>query len=108
MTNIKEFVKGNFLSLKDLKELQEKTAIILEEGELNPENPWGNESLEIPIKLSNGQERIYSPNKTSARILSESWGEETKSWINKKLKFDIVKQNVKGELKDVVYASPIN
>jgi 4-hydroxy-3-methylbut-2-enyl diphosphate reductase IspH len=36
-----------------------------------------------------------------------AWGDESKKWVDKKVKVELVKQNVRGELKVVVYGHPM-
>jgi len=104
MVDVSGYATGNFLRPEDIKALKDKTAIIMQEGILNEDTPFGKEQLEIPIKLSNGEEKIYGVNKTSAKNIAETYGDNTKDWINKKIRFEVLRQNVRGQMKDVVYA----
>jgi len=61
------------------------------------------EKLVVPIKLSNGKVRDWIPNKTSIRKLVELHGDNTDDWIGKKAEFEIIKQNVRGDMKDVIF-----
>jgi hypothetical protein len=62
--------------------------------------------VEIPVKLPNGQMKTWTPNKTSIRALAKVFGDDMDSWIGKKVQLTISKQNVRGEMKDVLYAQP--
>jgi len=61
------------------------------------------EKLVVPVKLSNEKVRDWIPNKTSIRKLFSFFGDNTDDWIGKKATFLITKQNVRGDMKDVVF-----
>ena len=103
MTNLKEYISGNFLSPEVLKELKTNKAVITGEPNINEDTPFGRDVLEMEVEVK-GQKFVYTMNRTSARKVSEDYGTEAKEWIGKTLHFDIVKMNVKGQLKDVMYA----
>ena len=107
MVNVSEYALGNFLRPDDIKKLSEPTAEIIEEGIINEDTPFGREILEIPVKLNDGKEKIYGATKTSCRNLVEKYGEDTANWKGKKIKFEVSRQNVAGQMKDVIYAYPI-
>lgn len=54
-----------------------------------------------------GAEKDLSINTTSKNALIRGWGEDTEKWIGKEAKIDLVKQNVGGTLKNVIYLEPI-
>jgi len=61
------------------------------------------QKLVVPIKLSNSKVREWIPNKTSIRKLVGLYDDNTDGWIGKKATFEIVKQNVRGEMKNVLF-----
>jgi len=61
------------------------------------------EKLVVPVKLSNAKVRDWIPNKTSIRSLTSLYGDNTDGWTGKGASFLITKQNVRGEMKDVVF-----
>jgi len=63
------------------------------------------EKLVVPVKLSNGKVRDWIPNKTSVRKLVELYGDNTDDWIGKKAKFEVTKQSVQGQMKDVLFVA---
>ena len=103
MTNLKEYISGNFLNPQTLKDLATNEAIITGEPVINEDTPFGRDVLEMEVEIK-GQKFVYTMNKTSARKVAEVLGEESKAWVGKKLLFEITKQNVKGQLKDVLYS----
>lgn len=64
------------------------------------------ESFVIDIKLLNGKELGYFMNKTSRLKFILEFGKDTTKWIGKKGIFEKIKQNVFGELKEVIYSEP--
>ena len=104
MAEIKDFLEGEFVTEKDVKD--DDTAIILDEPKINSDTPFGKDQLEATIELSDKRQKTYGMNRTSAMNLSGAWGSDTKAWVGKKIKFTKLKQNVKGTMKDVIYAKP--
>ncbi len=62
--------------------------------------------LEIEVKLPNGKKKLTTPNNTSRKNIVEVFGPETNEWVGKAAKIEIVKQNVRGTLRDVIYLTP--
>lgn len=54
------------------------------------------------IETGNG-EKLLSANQTTMNYLIDAFGGETDKWIGKKVKVWLVKSNVQGKMKDVVY-----
>lgn len=61
------------------------------------------EKLVLPIELSNGTEILYIPNNTSMKTLRKKYGDETSNWKDKSAEFELAKQNVRGEMKDIIF-----
>lgn len=59
--------------------------------------------LVVPIELSNKKVKDWIPNETSKKKLCVKYGPDTDKWIGKTEEFEPVKQNVRGEIKDVLY-----
>jgi len=76
----------------------EKTEIPTPNGEENKEG------FEIGIKLPNGESRKWTMNKTSQRAVAQKYGVLTDRWVGKKVKLFKADQNVRGEMKQVIYA----
>ena len=106
MVDISDYISGNYLSAKDVKELKEPIARFIDEGIINEDTPFKRPVFEITIELSNGVVKTYGMNKTSVKTISEAYGEDSKNWKGKLIKLELVKQNVRKELKEVVYAEP--
>jgi len=63
--------------------------------------------LIVPIKLSNGKVRDWIPNKTSIKKLVSMWDDDTDKWIGKVAKFKLSEQNVRGEMKDIIFIADV-
>jgi len=94
--------KGMFLSAEDV--IDGDTVTILDGGEY-VDGQWGRK-LELNVKLNGGETKKVSLNATSEENLLLKWGNESDNWANKVATVEKVKQNVKGELKDVLYFTP--
>ena len=104
MADIKDFLEGEYLSQEDVKDGD--VAVIIEEPKINTETPFGKDQLEANIELADKRQKTYGMNKTTAKGLAAAWGNDTKLWTGKKIKFTKLKQNVNGAMKDVIYAKP--
>jgi hypothetical protein len=70
------------------------------------DTPFGRPVFQITLKLPDGQVKIATINRTSRKELAKAYGDDTKSWIKRQARVTKVKQNVRGELKDVIYFHP--
>ncbi|MCK4478434.1 hypothetical protein KAU88_07920 [Candidatus Bathyarchaeota archaeon] len=57
----------------------------------------------MPVKLPDGKAKIWTPNKTTLKKLATVFGDDTDGWLGKRVKLSILKQNVRGEMRNVVY-----
>ena len=71
------------------------------------ESAFGRAYLEIPVKLSSGKTKIWTPNKTTLKRLARVFGDDTDTWDGKQVRITIAKQNVRGEMRDVLYGEPV-
>ncbi len=78
--------------------------IILDEGEYRklPQDP-SREVLTFRIKLPSGDEKKLSMNATSQKELIVAWGDDSKIWIGKRCRVEIVRQKVFTQMKDVIF-----
>lgn len=73
---------------------------ILDEGVWS-EGDFG-QRFNAQVRLPNGDEKTASFNNTSLRNLSEHYGKETSVWVLKDARINIVKQNVRGTMRNVI------
>jgi len=57
------------------------------------------------VETRNG-EKLLTFNQTSINYLIDGYGDNTDNWVGKRAKVWIIKANVGGKLKDVVYLTP--
>ena len=95
----KTFLGGKFAQVgEDIN--QGDILEILDEGRKVP-SQWGERDV-FKVLTLNG-DRILTFNSTSMNYLIEVFGDETKNWIGKKVKVWLIKSNVGGKIRDVVY-----
>ena len=70
------------------------------------ESTLGKAYLEIVVKLSNGNVKTYTPNKTTLKACAPVFGDDTDQWIGKKIVLHPQRQNVRGQQKMVIYGEP--
>ena len=76
-----------------------------EAGEIpTPEGKDNIPTFEINVKLPNGKVKKWTMNKTSQRAVGSVYGTNTETWINQPVIVYVSQQNVRGTLKDVIYA----
>jgi len=61
------------------------------------------EVLVCNVKTDEGDEFIWSPNMTSQKALRDSFGKDTKEWLDKRIMLKAVEQMVSGKMKLVIY-----
>jgi len=80
---------------------------IMDEGEYRtlPQNP-SKEVLTFLVEIPSGDEKMLTMNATSQTRCLQAWGKDSKKWVKKQCVVEIVKQNVMGKMKDVIYLTP--
>lgn len=99
-------IQDIYLTAAEISKLEDKSFTIMKPGtykEMKQNDGTETKKLVLPIKLSNGKIRDWIPNKTSLKKLIELYDDDTDKWLGKKATFEIVKQNVRGEMKDVIF-----
>ena len=99
-------IQDIYLTAAEIKKLDDKSFTIMKPGtykEMPQRNAEDVKKLVLPIKLSNGKVRDWIPNKTSLKKLIGLYDDDTDKWIGKKAEFEIIRQSVSGEMKDVIF-----
>ena len=60
--------------------------------------------FEVTVEFKNGQRRLWTMNKTSQRAVATAYGTNTDNWVGKQVTAFTTEQNVRGTMKDVIYA----
>jgi len=95
----KTFLGGKFARIRE--DINQGDILeILDEGRKVP-SQWGERAV-FKVLTLNG-DRILTFNSTSMNYLIDVFGNETKNWIGKKVKVWLIKSNVGGKMRDVVY-----
>jgi len=63
--------------------------------------------LRIPITCPEGQTKDITLNETSRKSLVQGYGKHTEDWVNKNALVSIVSKDVFGQIKKVIYLSPV-
>ena len=103
-------IQDLYLSAEEVKKLANKDFTVVKSGQYE-EMPivQGNtkSKLILPVKLSNGKVRDWIPNKTSIKFMVALWEDNTDAWLGKNAKFVLTNQNVRGEMKDVIFVESL-
>ena len=79
---------------------------ILNEGEYRLLPDKSREVLTFKVEIPNKETKSLSLNATSQTRLLTAWGDNSSEWIGKRCSVEVVKQNVKGQMKNVIYLCP--
>lgn len=69
--------------------------------------PSEEDRYELRLQLGDGVDYTWLINKTSLRALVTTFGNESDTWGGKKINLYSLSQNVAGEIKSVVYCTPV-
>lgn len=61
-------------------------------------------AFEIGVKLKDGDVYRWTMNMTSQRTMAAAYGKEAKNWIGKGVLWEVERQKVGKDMKDVIYA----
>jgi len=90
----------------------EAVIYFVDEGERGmipkPEGEKDIATFEITVKLPNTKNKIWTMNLTSQRAVAKAYGTDTSLWINRPVDVFVTTQNVRGTMKDVIYAKVPN
>ena len=94
-------IDSKFVQTLDLNDGDKLT--ILDEGEY-VDNKWGNKSLQVNVKLPNGEEKLITMNQTSQRLIMEKLKSDDRAeMVGKEFPVFKVKQMVQNKMVDVIY-----
>ena len=99
-------IEDIYLSADELLKLTDKKFTVVKAGQMQEMPQQGGEvvkKLVLPVKLSNEKIRNWIPNRTSLKVLVSKFSDDTDKWIGKAAEFEIAKQNVRGEMKDIIF-----
>ena len=99
--DIPEFLKPDDINdNEEVEIISEAEEVLIKNNDGTTTKKW-----QIEVKLPNGRIKVWTLNKTSAVTLTNKFGREMSNWIGKKIKITKVTQMVRGQQKDVLYAS---
>lgn len=99
--DLPEFLQGDDIGAEtEVKFVDAGKAGVIRQGEGKPDIT----TFEITVQLPSGEKKLWTMNKTSQRTLATAWGKNTDLWMNKVAKLFTVDQNVRGQMKKVIYA----
>lgn len=100
-----EFITAKYLTAKVAKEYNGKSFII-DSAFAETVGQGENEQDKLCIRLK-GIDKPLPLNQTNLTILTGAYGDDTDSWVNKKITLRIVKVKFNGELVDGLQVEPV-
>lgn len=96
----KKTAEGRFAKLGE--DFKDNDILLITGDSIEQEGEFGTQVL-FPVKTIKGDEKNLSFNATSRNRLIDIYGDESEKWVGKEVQVHVVKQNVGGKMKDVVY-----
>lgn len=103
MSDYEEFLKAYMVKDGDI-------IVLLDAGVFKEPEETGFQNIvfHIRVELPDKRRKTWSMNKTTRNRLAKAWGDDSVSWVNRKVRLQILKQNRRGgEVMDVIYGYPI-
>jgi len=102
MSDHEEFMDATMVATGDL-------VVLLDEGEFREPEETGlaRTVFQIRVSLPDGRKKTWTMNKTSRKNLAKVYGDDSAGWVNRQVRIKILQQNVRGEVKDVIYGHPV-
>jgi len=102
MSEHEEFLSAEMVKNGDSLEIVNEGRFLTAE-----ETGFGRAAFQIEVRLPNGAVKIWTMNKTTRKRLAAAYGDDSVNWIGKKVRTELLKQNVRGEVKTVIYGHPV-
>ena len=83
--------------------------VLLNEGTFKEPEETGLQRtvFHINVGLPDQRKKIWGMNKTTRRRLAKAFGDDSATWVNKRVRLEITTQNVMGEMRDVLWGHPV-
>jgi len=83
--------------------------VLLDEGAFREPEETGlrRTVFQIGVGLPDQRRKTWTMNKTTRKRLAKAYGDDSAKWVNREVRIEILKQNVRGEVKDVIYGHPV-
>ncbi len=93
-------IQGDWAKAKE--DIFNEHIIRINDGGAIMEGTFGDRKV-FKIETPKNGEKILSFNQTTINYLIDAFGDETEKWIGNEVKVRIVKSNVAGKMRDVIY-----
>lgn len=102
MSDLEDFLKPYMVEDGDL-------LVLLDAGTIIPakESKFGRSQFHVNVGLPDQRQKVWAANKTSRDRFTAKWGEDSENWVNKQVKIEKNRENVRGEMRDVLYGWPV-
>jgi len=99
--------QGEYLTSSDIQNGDVVT--IIEEPQLRSaeETGFDRDVWGIKVELPNKTEKLWTLNKTTYNELWDSFGDESKNWLGKKVSISTENRKVRGEKKTIMFGEPV-
>ena len=102
MSDHEDFLNASMVKDKDI-------LVVLDEGVFREPEETGLQRtvFQIRVELPDKRAKTWGMNKTTRNRLARVFGDSSENWVNRRVRVQVLQQNVRGEVKDVIYGWPI-
>ena len=98
---------GNYTNPDNCKE--NEIGVVVGEGAIEEKENFKGEKynqLNVDVEVS-GKKLVHSPSMNEGKELVRAWGKETKAWVGKKFKCQVINYKFQGQTKQKIELVPI-
>lgn len=102
MSDYDEYLSAALVAMNDI-------VVLRNEGTFKEPEETGLDRtvFQISVTIPDGRSKIWTMNKTTRKNLAAAYGDDSANWVNKQVRIEVIRQNVGGTMKDVLYGYPV-
>ncbi len=102
MSDYDEYLSAALVAMNDV-------VVLRNEGEFREPEETGLDRtvFQISVTIPDGRSKIWTMNKTTRKNLAAAYGDDSANWVNKQVRIEVIRQNVGGTMKNVLYGYPV-
>ena len=102
ISEFEEFLNAEMVKTGDILDILSEGKFLTAE-----ETTFKRPAFQIEVKLPNGSQKTWTMNRTTCRRLASAYGDDSKDWIGRKVRVELLTQNVQGKMTTVIYGHPV-
>lgn len=99
MVNVTQAMESSYIDVDLIRNSPTKKAVILNEGDYVSGEYNGKKYIKFEILVEiDKKQKTWAPNKDSVKNIAAEYGEDSKNWIGKFIKLQLMKVNGKDQI----------